>query len=66
MNDRIYFNDLFQAILCIEDGDEIQSKAVLTEMIEQVEQGESAEDVLYNYGLEPDYVADLINLMNPY
>ena len=66
MNDRIYFNDLFQAILCIEDGDEIQSKAVLTEMIEQVQQGGDAEEILYEYGLEPDYVVDLINLMNPY
>lgn len=65
MNDRIYFNDLYQAILCIEGNDK-DAMDVLTYMTEQVEQGGDAEEILYEYGLEPDYVVDLINLMNPY
>ena len=66
MNERLLNNSLFLTILDIEDGDTINAEAVLTEMIEQVEQGEDAEQILYDYGLEPDYVIDLINLMQPY
>ena len=37
-----------------------EAKEVLAEMMERVKDGESPEDVLYEIGLEPDYIFDLI------
>jgi hypothetical protein len=32
----------------------------IQEMIDKVSDGENPENVLYDYGLEPDYISDLI------
>lgn len=37
------------------------AKDVLKGMIKEVNEGADPEEVLYDYGLEPDYVIDLIN-----
>jgi len=37
---------------------------ILNNMIEDVENGENPENVLYEQGLEPDYVLELIEMCN--
>ena len=43
--------------LCKEDA-----QVLINEMKERVENGEDPEEVLYDEGLEPDYIFDLIDL----
>jgi len=40
------------------------AKSVLKGMIEEVNEGEDPEEVLFDYGLEPDYVIDLVNYLH--
>lgn len=40
-----------------------ETKDIISTMIEDVLSGSDPEDVLYEYGLEPDYVIDLINMV---
>ena len=35
----------------------------INDMIELVEQGENPEQILYDEGLEPDYIMDLLEMM---
>jgi hypothetical protein len=41
------------------DFDKSEAVAVLKEMRTRVNEGEDPEEVLYDYGLEPDYVEEL-------
>jgi len=40
------------------------AKSVLKGMIEEVNEGADPEEVLFDYGLEPDYVIDLVNYLH--
>lgn len=39
---------------------EPEARDLLTDMRAQVEDGEDPEEVLYEHGLEPDYIFDLL------
>ena len=41
-------------------------KEILKEMIEDVLNGADVEEILFSYGLEPDYTFDLLILANRY
>lgn len=43
-----------------EKGDKDAAQHIFNEMVERVKEGEDPEDVLYEEGLEPDYVMDLL------
>jgi hypothetical protein len=43
-----------------ENGDAETAQHIFDEMVERVQNGEDPEDVLYEEGLEPDYVMDLL------
>ena len=38
-----------------------EAEEVMSEMVEDVLNGGDPEDILYSYGLEPDYVFDILN-----
>lgn len=38
-----------------------QALEIMEEMVEDVLNGGDPEDILYSYGLEPDYVFDILN-----
>ena len=51
----------FEKILIERDGmSEEEAKLERLDAMERVENGEDPEEVLYDYGLEPDYVFDII------
>ena len=51
--------DLYFAL--INQGfDEEEAKGIIAEMKEMIDEGNNPEEILYEYGLEPDYVFDLI------
>jgi hypothetical protein len=52
---------LLNAIKNSQDCDTTEAKAIFAEMVEEVENGRDPEDVLYDWGLEPDYVFDLLD-----
>lgn len=52
--------DLLRALL-IRGGDYQLAKEIIEEMISSCEDGQDPEEVLYEYGLEPDYVFDLLD-----
>lgn len=56
-------SDLRAALLAQNDGDEVATDEDLADMVDQCHDGLDPEDVLYDYGLEPDYVFDLIELL---
>ncbi len=43
-----------------ENGDAEAAQHIFDEMVERVQNGEDPEEVLYEEGLEPDYVMDLL------
>jgi hypothetical protein len=51
---------LLKALTHREEGDEVLAQQLLDDMIELVQQGEDPEQVLFDEGLEPDYVMDLL------
>jgi hypothetical protein len=51
--------DLYFAL--INQGfDKEEAKGIIAEMKEMIDEGSNPEEVLYEYGLEPDYVFDLV------
>lgn len=53
--------DLIDALMLVHDATREEAKAILAELVERVELGEDPEAVLFDEGLEPDYVFDLID-----
>lgn len=51
---------LIDVLIQREKGDEVAAQHVFDEMLERVQNGEDPEEVLYEEGLEPDYVMDLL------
>ena len=51
---------LLSAVMGACDMNESEANALIEEMKEQVNDGEDPEELLYEIGLEPDYVLDLI------
>lgn len=52
--------DLFKAL--IRQGNSYgEANDIFKEMIDRTEDGEDPEEILYEFGLEPDYVFELIN-----
>jgi len=53
---------LIKALINNESAESIEeAREIIAEMRERVADGEDPEDVLYEYGLEPDYVFDILN-----
>lgn len=53
-------NDLYSAL--INQGNSLEeAKEMINEMIERVFEGENPEDVLQEFGLEPDYIFDILS-----
>ena len=52
---------LKEALRRLFDNDEEAVEDVICDMVDRVNSGEDPEEVLYDEGLEPDYVIDLIN-----
>jgi uncharacterized protein (DUF433 family) len=38
-----------------------EAQIILDDMLDQLDSGEDAEEILYGYGLEPDYIEDLLD-----
>jgi hypothetical protein len=51
---------LIDALTHREHGDRVLAQQIFDEMYELVQQGEDPEQVLFDEGLEPDYVMDLL------
>jgi hypothetical protein len=54
-------SELKQALMTSQDITEDQAETIIQEMVERVLDGENPEEILYEEGLEPDYVFDIIN-----
>ncbi len=52
--------ELVQALMSSEGYSEKEAEEVRKEMRERIAEGEDPEEVLFDWGLEPDYVFDLI------
>jgi hypothetical protein len=46
-----------------ENGDAELAQDIFNEMVERVKEGEDPEQVLFEEGLEPDYVLDLLEFL---
>lgn len=46
-----------------ENGDAELAQDIFDEMVERVKEGEDPEQVLFEEGLEPDYVLDLLEFL---
>lgn len=53
--------DLLAVLMRSQDLTRVQALEELNEMKERVFEGEDPEEILYEYGLEPDYVLDLLD-----
>lgn len=53
--------NLLQALMYSQDLTKAQALDELIEMKERMLEGEDPEEILYEYGLEPDYVFDLLD-----
>ena len=51
---------LIDVLIHREKGDAAAAQHIFDEMLERVQNGEDPEEVLYEEGLEPDYVMDLL------
>ena len=54
---------LLQAIMAVDSCCEEEAEVIQQELAQAVIDGEDPEAVLHDFGLEPDYVIDLLNLM---
>lgn len=54
---------LLQAIMAVDSCCEEEAKVIQQELVQAVIDGEDPEQVLHDFGLEPDYVIDLLNLL---
>jgi hypothetical protein len=52
--------ELLKAIMNSEGMNKAEALEILKDMRKQVEEGEDPEEVLYEFGLEPDYILDLL------
>ena len=52
---------LLAALIHSQDFTKQEALDVLNEMKERVFEGEDPEEILYEYGLEPDYILDLLD-----
>jgi len=52
--------DLKQALINGQDMSATEADEAIAEMREQILEGENPEEVLFDIGLEPDYIFDLI------
>jgi len=53
---------LIKALINNESAESIEeAREIIAEMRERVADGEDPEDVLHEYGLEPDYVFDILD-----
>lgn len=52
--------ELLKVLMEREDCSENEAQEMIDDMREQIEEGEDPEEVLFEYGLEPDYLFDLI------
>ena len=53
-------SELKQALMSGQDLSAKEADEAIEEMREQIFEGENPDDVLHDYGLEPDYIFDLI------
>lgn len=53
-------SELEKALVGREDCSLSDAREIIDEMQDRISDGEMPDDVLYDYGLEPDYVFDLI------
>lgn len=54
-------DDLLKAIIKIEGGiTPSEAESIIKEMAQEVIEGADPDEVLHDYGLEPDYVFDLL------
>jgi hypothetical protein len=53
--------NLLSALMNSQDLTKAEAFAELIEMKERMLEGEDPEEILYEYGLEPDYVFDLLD-----
>ena len=51
---------LIQALMNAEDCSEAEAKEIIKEMQDDVVNGEDPEEILLQYGLEPDYVFEIL------
>lgn len=57
----MYSEILINALINNESAQSVQdAKDIIDEMVYDIETGTDPEDVLYAYGLEPDYVFELL------
>ena len=54
---------LLQAIMAVDSCCEEEAEVIQQELVQAVIDGENPEQVLHDFGLEPDYVIDLLNLL---
>ena len=54
---------LLQAIMAVGSCYEAEAEVIQQELVQAVIDGEDPETVLHDFGLEPDYVLDLLNLL---
>jgi hypothetical protein len=55
--------NLIKALINSENAEtEIEALAIISEMRERMFNGEDPEELLYEVGLEPDYVMDLLGI----
>jgi len=52
--------DIKQALIDEQDFSKEEAQEAFQEMVNCVNNGEDPEHILYDYGLEPDYIFDLI------
>ena len=52
--------ELLQALMNTEQCSPAEAKVIIAEMVEEVFDGRDPEEVLFDWGLEPDYVFDLL------
>jgi len=60
MINKIMAEKLIDVLTNRENGDAETAQNIFDEMVERVQNGEDPEEVLYEEGLEPDYVMDLL------
>lgn len=54
--------ELFKA-LADKYNSEIEAYEIIDSMVQEIENGENPEELLFEEGFEPDYVFDLLNIM---
>lgn len=58
---QIKQTDLHQALMNVNDWTLEEADAEIQTMHNRTYSGENPEDILFEYGLEPDYIFDILN-----